>query len=111
MRALNGLSKAETLLLVEIEHFAKTGQRPDGLQATDEWVDEALRFLVSKLRPTIESKAIISKREDAYCAVHIEAKKVWRLWKKGVTGEELDAAFRRLEPHILAAEVASKERS
>jgi len=109
MRALNGLSKAETLLLVEIEHFTKTGQRPDGLQVTDEWVDESIKFLASKLRPTIESKAIISKREDAYCAVHVEAKKVWRLWKKGVTGEKLDAAFRRLEPEIEAAEKVSRE--
>jgi hypothetical protein len=108
MRALNGLSKAETLLLVEIEHFAKTGQRPDGLQVTDEWVDESIKFLASKLRPAIESKAVISKREDAYCLVHIEAKKVWQLWKRGKTGEELDVAFRRLEPHILAAEEASK---
>lgn len=109
MKALNGLSKAETLLLTEIECFSKTGQRPDGLQVTDEWVDKSIMFLAEKMRPLIESKAVISKREDAYCLVHIEAKKVWQLWKKGVTGEKLDAAFRQLEPQILAAEKASRE--
>ena len=104
MRALSGLTKAETLRLAEIEHFVANGTRPDGLHATDDWIAETLLFLVSKLRPTIEAKQAIAAREEAYSLVTIEAKKVWRLWNKGVTGEPLNAVFRTLGRHLQNAD-------
>lgn len=108
MRALEGLSKPETLLLVEIERFVETGDRVDGLQVTDEWIDEAIKFLTSKLRPKFEAFSIVSAREDAYCLVHIETKKALRLWKRGERGEKLDDAFRKVEARVKAAEDAGR---
>lgn len=108
MRALEGLSKAETLLLVEIERFVETGERVDGLQVTDEWVEESIKFLASKLRPKLEAFSTVSAREDAYCLVHIEAKKIHGLWKRGVTGEKLDASQRLLGKRIQEAETLAK---
>lgn len=109
MRALNGLSKADTLRLVEIEKFAETGERLDGLQVTDTWVEESIKFLVSEFRPRLEAFEAVARREDAYCLVHIEAKKVYRLWKKGSDALGLEAAMLRLEHYIRAAEKVSDD--
>ena len=106
MRALRGLRKDETLQLVEIENFVATGKRLDDLQVTDEWVDESIKFLSTKLRPNLESFAVVADRESAYSLVQIEAKKVCQLWKRGVTGDQMDVALDRLAGYVQKAEQA-----
>jgi hypothetical protein len=101
MQALRGLSKADTLRLVEIEQYVKTGKRPDGLQVTDEWVDESMRFLAGNMRPKLEAWAEIADQSDKDALVALAARKLCRLWKRGVNGEQREAAFQELEQYIL----------
>lgn len=105
MRAMRGLSKADTLRLAVIEHYVETGQRPDGLQVTDEWIDESIKFLAKELRPTLDAWAEIADREEKSALVALEARKVMRLWNRSRKGkpvdpEKLDSAFRALDTAI-----------
>lgn len=108
MQAMRGLSKENTLRLAVIEHYVETGKRPDGLQVTDEWVDEAIKFLAKELRPTLDAWAEIADREEKTSLVAMEARKVLRLWKrkqrgKPVNPEKIDAAFSALDSAIQTA--------
>lgn len=112
MRAMEGLSKADTLRLAEIEHYAETGKRPDGMQVTDAWVDESMKFLVEEFRPMHDAWVGIKGDEDLLIDVDIAAGKLYRLWRRGVRGEALDAAFENLGKFIArkaAAEKAARE--
>lgn len=109
MRALNGLTKAETLRLVEIEGFAESGTRLDGLHVTDTWVEESIQFLVTKLRPRIEAFTAVASREEAYCLVHLEAKKAHRLWKRGADAADIAKAMNQLEQRIQIADRVSRD--
>lgn len=100
MQAMRGLSKADTLRLAEIEHYVETGKRPDGLQVTDEWVDESMKFLAGELRPTLTAWAEIADEAEKTALVALEARKVYRLWRRGVDGADLDAAFKDMESAI-----------
>jgi hypothetical protein len=93
MKALRGLSKADTLRLVEIEQFIETGTRPDGLQVTDKWVDDSIKFLARELRPTLELWNESSDAQDALILVAIPARKLYRAWKRG---EPLEPLFEEL---------------
>lgn len=113
MQAMRGLSKEDTLRLAEIEHYAKTGKRLDGLHVTDEWVDESIKFMAKELRPTIEAWGEIADREEHSSLVALEARKVLRLWKRGqkgkpVTPEKMNAAFHALDEAVQHATSASK---
>jgi len=96
MKALRGLSKADTLKLVEIEKFVETGKRADGLQVTDEWIDEALKFMARELRPTLESWAEMGDQSTEDTLTVLQAKKLYRVWKKGVKGKQLRLHFEEL---------------
>lgn len=101
MQALRGLSKADTLRLVEVEHYAKTGKRLDDLHVTDEWVDESMKFLAGNLRPKLEAWAEIGDQADKDALVALAARKLCRLWKRGVNGEQREVAFQELAQYIL----------
>jgi hypothetical protein len=105
---MRGLSKAETLRLIEIEQFVETGERMDGLQVTDEWVEDSIKFLASKMRPTLEAWASIGDTQTREALIVIEAKKLWRLWNRGVRGEKLEAAFEALGHYIQKADAEEK---
>jgi len=104
MKTLRGLSKANTIRLVEIEHYVKTGTRPDGMHVTDEWVDDSIAFLARELRPTLEAWASISDDEELSSSVAREARKVYRLWSRHADQDNLDQAFEALGKAIEAAE-------
>jgi len=111
MRAHRGLSKADTLRLAVIEHYVETGQRPDGLHVTDEWIDESIKFLTKELRPTLDAWAEIADREEKSSLVALEARKVLRMWKRKRSGkpvdpEKLDAAFNALDLAVEAAKTS-----
>ena len=93
MKATHGLTKAETLLLVEIEHYVETGKRPDGLQVTDEWIDESMKFLAGKLRLTLELWSMATDGWDSLIPTGIAARKLYRAWRGG---RPLDALFAKL---------------
>ena len=96
MKALRGLSKANTIRLVEIEHYVETGNRPDDLPVTDEWIDESIRFLAGEMRPTIDAWGEIADENGDLILISLQAKKLYRSWKKGVKGEEMDQIFKEL---------------
>jgi len=108
MKALRGMSKADTLRLAEIEHYVATGKRPDDLHVTDEWVDEAMKFLAGELRPTIDAWGEAADEQEREAMVAMEARKLCRLWRKGVNGEQREAAFKSLDKAIQNAEAARK---
>ena len=100
MPNIPGLNKQDSILLREIEHFAKTGDRLDGLQVTDEWVDQAVQFLTRELRPTLEAWHEIGKILDRESAIVRSAKRLHKAWKKGARGSSLDKHFRDLEGYL-----------
>lgn len=97
MRALPGMSKADTLRLAEIETYIVTGKRADGLQVTDAWIAEALQFLVTHLRPTIDAWVEMGRQIDRYVPVVIATGKVRRAQKRGVGGAALGVLYKELD--------------
>ncbi len=100
MQALRGMSKADTLRLVEIEAYVATGKRPDGLQVTDEWVDEAIKFLARELRPTLDAWVEMGAQVDRYMPVVIAAGKLSRARKQGRNGQALRPFYRELDESL-----------
>lgn len=97
MRALPGMSKADTLRLAEIETYVATGKRADGLQVTDAWISESLQFLVTHLRPTIDAWVEMGCQIDGYVPIVIAAGKVRRAQKRGVRGATLRLLYKELD--------------
>lgn len=97
MRALRGMSKADTLRLVEIETYVATGKRPDGLQVTDAWIDESIKFLAAQLRPTLDAWVEMGNQVDRYMPVVIAAGKVQRARKRGARGSALKPLYKELD--------------
>lgn len=96
MQALRGLSKDNTIRLVEIEGYIKTGKRPDGLQVTDAWVDESMKFLVEEMRPTLTAWNEVADEHGLEIDIVIAAGKLYGMWRKGVRGAALNGLFMRL---------------
>lgn len=108
MKALEGLSKADTLRLVEIEHYVKTGKRPDGLQVTDEWVDEAMGFLAGHFREMLDAWSKMFALRDEYLMVDKHARGALRAWRGGRRGAEESQAFEGLDGAIRALKAKEK---
>lgn len=92
-KALRGLSKADTLLLIEIERYVETGKRADGLHVTDEWIDQCMKFMAGELRSTLEAWAHMGDEHEGSQLTSLAARKLHRAWKKG---QPLDALFEEL---------------
>ena len=106
MQSMRGMSKADTLRLAEIEHYVKTGKRPDEMHVTDEWVDGAIKFLAGELRPTVEAWGEAADEQEREAMVAMAARKVNRLWKRGEQ-EKLASAFGDLDKAIQDAKQGS----
>jgi len=106
MEAMRGLSREDTLRLVEIEHYVEMGTRPDGLHITDEWVDGSMEFLARITRPKLEAWAEMADRDTQSGLVALAARKLYRAWKRGVDGPKLSELFHGLGDAIQEAEKA-----
>lgn len=96
MQALRGMSKADTLRLMEIEAYVATGKRSDGLQVTDTWIDESIKFLTVQVRPTLDAWVEMGNQVDRYLPVVLAARKLNRARKQGKKGSALKPFYREL---------------
>ena len=74
------LSKDE---LQEIEHFCATGKRTNGVRVTDRWVEESLGKTVKEIHEQSDACDTHDAVSTKFTEITMEARKVYRAWKRG----------------------------
>lgn len=93
---ISGLGKHKSAQLREIEIFTETGKRLDGIQVTDKWIDESIRFLVREIRPMLHDNIEMSAIVEGATPVVITARKLYRSWQRKISIDKLSKLFEEL---------------